>query len=135
MKQVKSPYSKDKPVRKINSIKYIKEPTGCLCGQTCVAMLAGVPVDEVIEVIGTDGGTSKKDLKKALDYYNISYAPKSTGYDPNVSLPDLCVIRMKLPDYGHWGIYFKGKYYDPEFGLLDECPTQAKIFQVWEVYP
>lgn len=129
-----SPYSLDNPVRRIDSISYIKEPTGYLCGQTCVAMLAGVSVDEVIKVIGTDKGTSKQELKKGFDYYGIRYAPKSTSYDPKVSLPDLCVIRMILPGYGHWGIYYKGLYYDPEFGVLEECPSQAKIFQVWEIY-
>jgi RimJ/RimL family protein N-acetyltransferase len=134
-KQVKgSPYSLDNPIRKIDNISYIKEPTGYLCGQTSVAMLTGVSVDEVIKVTGTDKGTTKQDLKKALDYYGIRYAPKSTRYDPNIPLPDLCIIRMQLPEYSHWGIYYKGKYFDPEFGVLDECPQQAKIFQVWEIY-
>ncbi len=98
-------------------------------------MLTGVPVDEVIKVIGTDKGTNKQDLKKALDYYGIRYASKSTKYDLNIPLPDLCIIRMKPPDYGHWGIYYNGVYYDPEFGVLNECPANAKIFQVWEIYP
>ena len=129
-----SPYSLDTPVRRIDSISYIKEPTGYLCGQSCVAMLAGVSVDEVIKVIGTDKGTNKQDLKKVLDYYGICYAPKSMRYDPKIPLPDLCIIRMALPGYGHWGIYYKGIYYDPEFGVLKECPSQAKIFQVWEIY-
>jgi len=129
-----SPYSIDNPVRRIDGITYIKEPTGSLCGQSCVAMLACVTVDEVIGVIGTDGGTNKQHLKKALDYYGIHYAPKSAKYDPDIPLPNLCVIRMILPGYGHWGIYYKGKYYDPEFGILDECPAQARIFQVWEIY-
>ncbi|WMJ90138.1 GNAT family N-acetyltransferase [Anaerocolumna sp. MB42-C2] len=129
-----SPYSIDNPVRRIDNISYIKEPTGYLCGQSCVAMLAGVSVCEVIKVIGTDKGTNKQDLKKCLDYYGIRYAPKSMRYDPKVPLPDLCVIRMVLPGYGHWGIYYKGIYYDPEFGILKECPSQAKIFQVWEIY-
>jgi len=98
-------------------------------------MLADVSVDEVIKVIGTDKGTNKQDLKKALNYYGINYAPKSTFYDPTIPLPNLCIIRMKLPGYGHWGIYHNGIYYDPEFGVLNECPAIAKIFQVWEIYP
>jgi len=39
-------------------------------------MLANVSVNEVIKVIGTDKGTNKQNLKMALDYYGISYAPK-----------------------------------------------------------
>ena len=134
--QVKSsPYSQNKPIKKITEITYIKEPTGYLCGQTCVAMLADVSVDEIIKIIGTDRGTTKQDLKKALDYYGIRYAPKSTKYDPSIPLPNLCIIRMLLSGYGHWGIYHNGFYYDPQFGKLKECPPNAKIFQVWEIYP
>ena len=134
-----SPYSRSNPVRKIDNITYIKELTGYLCGQSCVAMLAGVSVDEAIKIIGTDKGTNKQDLKKALDYYGIAYALKSTKYDPNIPLPDLCIIQMtveKPPDikYGHWGIYHNGIYYDPEFGVLDKPHSYAKIFQVWEIY-
>lgn len=130
-----SPYSIDNPIRKIDCINYIKEPTGYLCGQSCVAMLANVSVYEVINIVGTDKGTSKQDLKKALDYYGIRYAPKSMKYAPETSLPELCIIRMILPGYSHWGVYFKGFYYDPEFGVLNECPPKAKIFQVWEICP
>ena len=139
-KQVKgSPYSLDNPVRKITDISYIKEPTGYLCGQSCIAMLAGVTVDEIIDVIKTNKGTSKQDLKKALNYYGIQYAPTSTRFDENIALPDLCVLRMMVnksngEEYGHWGLYYNGIYYDPEFGVLNECPPEAKIFQVWEIY-
>ena len=129
-----SPYSLLHPIRKIHSINYIKEPTGYLCGQSCVAMLADVSVDEVIAVLGSDKGTSKQDLKKGLDYYGIRYAPKSVKHDANIMLPELCILRMILPGYSHWGIYFKGVYYDPEFGVLNECPPRAKIIQVWEIY-
>ncbi|WP_313560766.1 hypothetical protein [Ruminiclostridium cellobioparum] len=97
-------------------------------------MLADVSVDEVIGVIGTDKGTNKQDLKKALDYYGIRYAPKSVKYDLEKPLPDLCIIRMKLPGYGHWGVFYKGLYYDPEFGVSNQCHKAARIFQVWEIY-
>ena len=77
-KQVKgSPYSIDYPVRKIDGISWIKEPTGYLCGQSCVAMLAAVSVDEVIKITGTDKGTGHTHIRKALNYYGIRYAPKT----------------------------------------------------------
>ncbi len=41
-------------------ISYIKQPTEYLCGQACVAMLAGVTVEEVIALMNNDKGTSKK---------------------------------------------------------------------------
>ena len=33
------------------SIKLIMQPNPCACGQACIAMLAGVSVDEVIKYI------------------------------------------------------------------------------------
>ena len=118
------------------NITYVPDPSHSYCGQACVAMLTGVAFEEVIELMKPDENrVTKKVLKKWLNYYGIKYAPKSTRYDPNIPLPELCIIRMMLASrYGHWGIYFKGKYYDPDFGLLDECPPQSKIFQVWEIY-
>ena len=41
-----SPYSFENPIRKIDGMKVIIQPEDGLCGQTCVAMLAGVAVVE-----------------------------------------------------------------------------------------
>lgn len=38
----------------MREIKYIKQPTEYLCGQVCVAMIANVPVDDVIQVMHND---------------------------------------------------------------------------------
>ena len=51
----------------MREIKYIKQPTKYLCGQACVAMIANVPVDDVIQVMHNDKGTGKKDIAKALE--------------------------------------------------------------------
>ena len=137
-----SPYNKDNPIRKIDSISYVYDYTkgdnitGAYCGPACVAMLTGVDFDEIIELMKGERAT-KAVLKKALDYYGIRYAPKSTKYNPDIPLPDICIIRMMIANtgIGHWGIFFKGKYYDPDWGIQDKCPPGLKIFQVWEIYP
>ena len=46
-----SPYSFDNPIRKIDSVQVIIQPEDGLCGQTCVAMLAGVTIADVIRVM------------------------------------------------------------------------------------
>lgn len=46
-----SPYSFDNPIRKIDGIDIIIQPEDGLCGQTCVAMLAGITIAEVISVM------------------------------------------------------------------------------------
>ena len=62
----KSPYSLDNPIRKIESINFIKQPTEYLCGQAVIAMLAKVSVDEVISVMQNDKGTSTQELRDVL---------------------------------------------------------------------
>lgn len=59
-------------------MQYIKQPTEYLCGQACVAMLAGVSVDEVIDVIQNDKGTGKKELALALRHFGVSCAKTMT---------------------------------------------------------
>jgi hypothetical protein len=139
----------NKPIRKIDSINYVFDYTkgdnitGAYCGQAVISMLTDAPFDEIIELMQNMGRVTKAVLKKVLDVYGISYAPKSTAFDSNLPLPDICIIRMLIADntitsdvgkFGHWSLYFKGKYYDPDWGICDKCPPQLKIFQVWEIY-
>ena len=46
-----SPYSREHPIRKIDSIDTIPIQAG-LCGHCCVAMLAGVPLSDVVSLMG-----------------------------------------------------------------------------------
>ena len=121
-----SPYNYDNPVRNIDLINYVKEPTGYLCGQSCVAMLASASVDEVIDIMGTDKGTNLEHIKTALEYYGIKHEKSLTKYKEGITLPNICILELQLPKYKHWTLYFNGKYYDPEFGILDEC-TQDSV--------
>ena len=58
-------------------IEYIHEPTDLQCGQAVLAMLAGVSVDEVVSVVGTDRETTLRDMFSALDCFGISYTTSS----------------------------------------------------------
>ena len=118
-------------MRKIN---YIKQPTEYLCGQACVAMLADVTVEEVISVMQNDKGTGKKDIEKALNYYGISQAKTMTKADNSSVLPQVCILKVLLPGYSHWILYYDGKYYDPEFGLMEELYSKAKIQSYLEIF-
>ena len=131
--QPKSPYSYKHPIRKIDSIEYIKEPNGYLCGQTVIAMLAGVSVDEVIDVMQNDMGTPTPLMRKALAWYGLRTATKPRLRYVGGALPDCCILSIMLPEYGHWSLYYKGKYYDPEFGVLEALPPQANLRYYWEV--
>ncbi len=115
-------------------IKYIKQPTEYLCGQACVAMLADVTVEEVVSVMKNDKGTGKKDIEKALNYYGIGQAKTMTKADNFSVLPKVCILKVLLPKYSHWVLYYNGKYYDPEFGLMEELYHKARIQSYLEIF-
>lgn len=33
--------------------------------------------------------------------------------------------------YGHWILYYDGKYYDPEFGVMDALYQKAEFNHIW----
>ena len=118
----------------MREIHYIKQPTEYLCGQACVAMIANVSVDEVIMVMNNDKETGKKDIERALDHYGISQAKTMTKADNSTLLPPICILKVLLPKYGPWVLYYHGKYYDPEFGLSDELYSKARIQSYLELF-
>ena len=119
----------------MREIQYIRQPTGDQCGQACVAMLAGVPVEEVVAVMQNDRGTGKKDIERALNHYGIKQARTMTKADNAAVLPRVCMLKVLLPRYGHWVLYYDGKYYDPEFGLTEELYHRARIQSYLEIFP
>lgn len=86
-----SPYSKNHPIRKIDGIEPIPLQAG-FCGHCCVAMLAGVPLAEVVALMGK-GHASWSKILEALDYYGISYAPKAVyTKGGSCQLPPCCIV-------------------------------------------
>lgn len=120
----KSPYSVGNPIRIIESVNFIPQPTMSTCGQACIAMLADVSVDEVCKVMGNDSTTTYENLISALDYYGFRHRLRK---DHPAVLPDICLLQIQFPEYGHGILYFKGKFYDPEFGVMDEYHPDGKI--------
>jgi hypothetical protein len=52
---------------------------------------------------------------------------------PATVLPDIRILSMHLSGYGHWSLYFKGSYYDPEFGVLTTLPFKARLDYNWKI--
>ena len=116
--------------RSVDSIHYIAQPTPTTCGQACIAMLAGVSVEEVCQVMDNDSTTSYEDMTGALDHYGFKYLP-SQPYQG--SLPDVCLPLVQFPTYDHSVLYYRGKFYDPEFGVLDECQPGGAVVEFIEI--
>ncbi|CAK7006903.1 DUF1905 domain-containing protein [Tissierella carlieri] len=109
-----SPYSIEDPIRKIDRIEIIKSGDR-LCGQGCVAMLAGVSIDEVIILMKAKTSLSK--VIEALDYYGIGHSDKMVyKLKKDHKLPKCCIINTS----GHLILFYDGKYYDSSIGILED---------------
>ncbi len=104
-----SPYSKNNPIRKVTGIESILALQG-YCAHSCVAMLAGVPLADVVALMGK-GKASWSKILEALDYYGISYADK-TVYPKRkaAQLPECCIVYND----GRFLLWFDGAFYGAE---------------------
>lgn len=114
------------------NIKYIHEPTDLQCGQAVIAMLCGVSVDEVISLTGTDRETDLKQMLSALEHYGISFDRQRRQATAKQDLPSIALLSLETPRCWHWSLYFGGKFYDPEHGVLDDFPISNRRFY-WEI--
>ena len=56
----------------------VKQPTTETCGQACIAMITGKPIEEVIRDMRTSGPTSIGQLIEILDRYGVKHADRNT---------------------------------------------------------
>ena len=113
-----SPYSKENPIRKIDSISNIPITPG-FCGHTCVAMLSGVQLSDVIALMGKEPASWSKILE-ALDYYGITHKKAVYTKGKDYKLPECCILNN---DNG-FVLWFKGSYY----GVKEIDPKKTVSF-------
>ncbi len=117
-----SPYDFEHPIRKIDSMEVIIQPEDGLCGQACVAMIAGVTIAEVISIMDCrEWQATMGRVISALNYYGIDHSDVIvyTEGKPAV-LPKCCVMMEKMGRYCHYLVHFDGKFYDSNLGILEE---------------
>lgn len=111
-----SPYSQEHPIRIIDAVETIPIQQG-LCGQCCIAMLAGVPLAEVVARMGK-GNASWSKILETLDYYGISYAPKAVyTRGSRYQLPQCCIINND----NRFLLWYRGSF----CGVTDVDPTKT----------
>lgn len=117
-------------------MKLVMQPTFTTCGQACIAMITGKDIQEVIKDMKTDGPTSIGQLIEALDFYGIGHAEKNVRISKkNPVQSDFSILTVHMnAGYTHWVLFYHGKYYDPEFGLLDECHPEGRITSFLAIY-
>ena len=117
-----SPYSPEHPIRKIDSMEVILQKQDGLCGQACVAMLAGSTIADVAEAMGcNEWQATMGRMISALNYFGIDHSDiiVYTQGRP-AQLPKCCIMMEKMGRYCHYLVHYDGKYYDPNLGVLDD---------------
>ncbi|MCL2717782.1 MAG: hypothetical protein FWE14_03260 [Lachnospiraceae bacterium] len=117
-----SPYSFTNPIRNIGSMEVIIQPVDGLCSQTCIAMLAGVTIAEVVNVMGLREWQAKMgEMISALNYYGIEHSDTVIYTEGReVTLPKCCIMMEKMGLYCHYLVYYDGKFYDPNLPVFEE---------------
>ena len=117
-------------------MELIKQPTFETCGQACIAMITGKDINDVIKDMKTNGPTSIGQLIEILDKYEIPHAEKNTRISKKNPEPYRYSILTVHANggYTHWVLFYNGKYYDPEFGLIEGEYTHGKITSFLGIY-
>lgn len=95
-------------------------------------MLSGADVQDVFCVTKTEREIDLKTLKAALRFYNIDYFEERKQANNLSDLPPIAVLSLETPRCWHWSLYFKGKVYDPEHGILSDFPQSNRKY-FWEI--
>lgn len=116
----------------------MQPPCSVLCGQTCIAIIAQVSLDEAIAAVGHERAASAADLCDAL--WKLGYATSELiSYRANVWLPELALIKAYvMPPPGHktwvhWIAWCEGKTYDPECPYVGMLKGPAKMASYVEI--
>ena len=114
------------------SIKHVFEPNPLACGQAVIAMVTGEDVNCIIKLVGTDRETKLIDMKSALARFGFTLSQKRNEAKSVSDLPDMALLSLETPKCWHWSLYFRGKVYDPEHGVLCDFPESDRKY-FWEI--
>lgn len=131
-----SPYSTSNPIRVIDSMKPVIQPYDGLCGQACVAMLAGITLEEAINTMHCGEWQATMDkIVSALNYFGIDHSEEIiyTNGKEDVTLPKCCIIMEKMGRFSHYLVFFDGNGYDSNLGVLERYDVK-KIKGYLEIY-
>ncbi len=111
---------------------HIFEPNPLACGQAVLAMLSDKNVQEIIDIVGTDRETTLSQMKKTLSLLGIEYEENRVQVKDLNELPNVALLSLETPKCWHWSLYFNGKFYDPEYGVLDDFPPSNRRY-FWKI--
>lgn len=113
----------------------LQPKNSCLCGQTCVAMIAEISLEESIFVFGKRSGTTTKNVINALRKLGISCGDRLL-FAKKHEKPDvcMCVLHYKDCKSTHWTIWDGDYYLDPAYGVLEKYGEGFRITSYLPIY-
>ncbi|MBQ2746741.1 MAG: hypothetical protein IJF35_03420 [Clostridia bacterium] len=112
--------------------KHIFEPTPLSCGQAAIAMATDTDIEKVCELCGGYAETDLKTMKAIFCKLGVAVGDERIAVTDKKSLPQYALLSLETPKCWHWSLYFKGKFYDPEYGVLDDFPPSDRRYY-WEI--
>ena len=114
------------------NIDYIHERTDLQCGQAVLAMLLGTTAGYICKYLENDRETDLREMKRVLTEHGVKFSPERKQAQTKADLPPCALLSLETPRCWHWSLYFKGKFFDPEHGVLDDFP-EAKRKYYWKI--
>ena len=114
------------------NINHIFEPTPLQCGQAVLAMLSGRSVEDIAAFLDNDRETSLKEMFRVLDSCGIEYDSRRVPVKSREELPQICILSLETPKCWHWSLWYKGNFYDPEYGVSEEFPPSDRKYY-WKI--
>ena len=95
-----------------------QQPSKNSCGQTCIAMLLGIPAVDVIAEISDARGTIARQLADYLNARGYRVTSRCMRYVSQGSLGETALCRVRWGDdpknrRAHWVLWADGKFWDP----------------------
>ena len=124
-----SHYSVEHPIRKIDGVELVTQPWDGLCGQACIAMIAGTTLDEACDIMKCrEWQANMSKMIATLEYLGIRHGDKiSYTLGKSVELPKCAIIMERMGRYSHYLVQFEGKYYEPNQGVLSEFDLSKMV--------
>lgn len=97
-------------------VKGQRQPNNKTCGQTCVAMVGGIPVEESIKMFGHSNSTNHISQRRILSELGIETTEQvKVDNRRKWELPNFAIVRIvqRTRKMGHAIVYHEGKFYDP----------------------
>ncbi len=116
----------------VDAVCHMFEPNPLACGQAVLCMLSGLTYEDIVDIVKTERETTLRDMKKALKTLGITMSENRILGHKKGDLPPIALLSLETPKCWHWSLYFKGLFYDPEYGVLEDFPPSNRRYY-WEI--